>query len=421
MSKSPQPNYGIMTSIVMHLIRYIGITPINKLSYVNAALIDLNFGPTIERFGMFFLQDLHFNPHPILDEIESSDDEVVARVMKLDLKRRRRLRRAPPIVNTEPTALYPFGESPSWTTIIDALQSNPHSIIKPWIWDEVLEVNEHASGIFVQMTIDLWLSLADIMLSGDRPHPTNLKEAMECWSAHAINEALVHCHFTASNHSLKGPKTGKKHASFRDMFKIFFRPSDTLFHDHSVWKPFVKKGYLKSYHDICGWLSAQGVQEMDNALKSIFARLQCLPPASHCANGQRQTGRTWKSLQGAVEMLTNPRYYRLLRIGGRIGMKKRAATRLKISQVVLDAKLDEEHCGIPFKVGRRKTCQDKRSSRRKNFRQPPKHTQVSTDSDEEEDQLMDDDANEGDDENATNSSDDEEDDDGSDSDLSVEL
>ena len=411
----------------MHLMRYVGISPINKLRYVNAALIDLNFGPTIERFGMFFLHDLHLGPNPTLGEIESSDDQEVAHVMKLDLKNKRRLRRAPRIVNTEPTALYPFGESPSWATIVDALRSSPNDIVKPWAWDEMLEGNEHASDIFVQMTIDLWLSLADIMLSGDRPHPTNLEEAMRCWSTRAVDDVLVNCRFTASNHGLKGPQTGKKHGSFRDMFKVFYRPSATAFHNNSVWKPFVQKGYLKSYHDICARLPAQGVQDLDNALKAIFARLQCLPPATRCANGKRQTGRTWKSLQGAVEMVTNPKYYKLIRIGGRARMTERVATRLKVSQAILDAKLDEEHRGIPFDETRRRSRKKNRSSRRKNFRRPPKRTQTSPDG---EDQLFDDSAGEGDDEDESEGDDDEDDEDGSDEDeegldgdscMSIEL
>jgi hypothetical protein len=61
------------------------------------------------------------------------------------------------------------------------------------------------------------------------------------------------------------------------------------------------------------------------------------------------------------------------------------ANRIKVSKVVLDARLDEEHRGIPYNVGRRRIRKDKRTAKGRNYRRPPtKITRPDADTDEED-------------------------------------
>jgi hypothetical protein len=175
----------------MHVVRCIVVTPINKLSYLNAALIDLHYAEYIERFGMFFLPDIELDKDPVLSDLETKDDKEVERVMQLEKKKHRRHRERTRIVNTEPTARYPYGESPSWPTVVKALRDSPQTLVANWMWpDEEFCRNQEASDLFVQMTVDLWLSLSDTVLCEPNPHPTTLEEVMEAWSVQTIHKKV---------------------------------------------------------------------------------------------------------------------------------------------------------------------------------------------------------------------------------------
>jgi len=360
-----------MTSLNLHLIGHVAITPLNKLSYLNAALVDLNFGPTIEHFGMFFLHDLAIDTGT-LEGLESEDDGEVARVMKLDQKAKRTKQNASWIQNSEPNTLFPYGDSPPWETIVNALRDSPEKIIRGWIWDPTWDGHPQASRLFCQMAVDLWLIVGDKALARDRPRPTSLEQAMRVWTVTDLQETLLHSQFIASGQGLRGARMNQKQLSFRSMVDVFFPLPTKKLNDDSVWKPFVTKGYIKEFHRLARSLPAEQLEDLLKALRTIFYNLQCLPFAQSCqTQGNRKKGQIWKSAGGWVEMQTNPRFYRVLRIGKK-EVKKKTGTRLKASKAVVEARLDQEHRGIPYKMGRREYTNRQRSAKRLNYRQPPK-------------------------------------------------
>jgi hypothetical protein len=374
LSKIRPPNYGIATSVIMYLIRYVAITPINTHTYLNNALMDLNFGPHVERFGMFFLHDIDLENGVFLHGCEAEDDREVGVVMKVDQKRRRRARAAPPLVNSEPNATYPFGDSPSWNTIVQAVQESPEKILRPWSWNDVWDRNQHASALFVQMTVDLWLSVVEKRLNGPAPKPSNLEEAMRCWTLTGIQEAVIHPSFQASNSNLHGARKGKRQPQFHDFTDIVFPPPDTEFNPKSVWLPFVNKGYIKKYHTLCRRLSPSRLVSLMDVLRTIFSKLQCFPPIARCGSDGRKVGRIWRMVDGYIQLVTNSKFYKVAQIGNPEKLKKRVGGRVRAAQAVIEGRLDEVHRGIPYRLGKneaRKRQAQQKSSKKANYRKPP--------------------------------------------------
>lgn len=379
LSKIRPPNYGILTSLIMHLMRYIVITPINKLSYLNAALIDVQFGPCIERFGMFFLHDIDLDNGVILPCLEDEDDEEVKKVMKVEQKRKRKARAAPRIVNSEPSATYPYGDAPSWATIAQAVQEAPEVIMKTWVWDPEWDCYHHASNLFIQMTVNLWLTVADKQLNGSAPRPTTLEDAMATWTITAVQSTLINSVFIPSNHGLKGCRTGRKQPSFSSLVDILFPPPDSRFNPKSTWLPFVEKGYINEYHQIFPNLSSHQRDRFKSNMADLLSEIQCFPPIVRCGEGSRQVGRIWKTSNGFVEIITNPLFYKVAQIGKPERVGKKVSTRVKASQNIIEARLDEVHRGIPFKTAKRE-IQNKqkayRSWKKKNYRKPPQRKRM---------------------------------------------
>jgi hypothetical protein len=370
LSKSRPSNYGIVTSLIMHLIRNIITTPINTHSYLNAALIDLNFGPCIERFGMFFLHDIDISNNIFLPGLEQNDDDEVAKVMKLDQRARKKARTIN-FINSEPNAQYPIGDSPPWKLVVQAIQDSPETMLKAWEWSAMYDQHAQANDLFIRMTVDLWLTVVDDAMYGLPPKPTTLQEAMECWTVEAIQASFRNCTFLASSYNLRGAKTGQKHPSFRSMLSIFFPAPDAGFNANSVWQPLMDKGYIGEYHHLCKTLSERRLLEIKMGLGIIFAHLQCLPVSKRCQEGGRRCGTIWKTRNGYIELVTNSRYYKLARIGNATREKKAVRRRVKASTAVIAAKLDQEHRGIPYKVSRREYRDRQKSWKKANFRKPP--------------------------------------------------
>lgn len=381
-------NYGILTSVIMHLIRSVVITPVNTLSYLNAALIDLNFGPVIERFGMFFLHDLKIETGE-LEGLESEDDQEVVRTMELEKKRRRQARAAATIHNSEPSAAFPFGNAPSWKEIVSALENSPLEMIRFWVWDEFWSRNQEASMLFIQMTVDLMLALSDQALSGERPRPTTMEEAMRCWTAESLLQTLGHCLFVASNHGLTGARTGRKQRSFKEMVQTFFPAPDSHFNPNSIWLPFVQKGYIRQYHQRLSTKTERQQQDLEEALELIFFHLQCLPMAAACQPTGRAVGHIWKAVDGRIQLITNPIFYRLEKVGSDVTKKQRVTVRVKASNAVIEARLDQEHRGIPLKLGQARRRQQQRSAKQANYRKPPQRSGKKQQVVAEEDDAMD--------------------------------
>jgi hypothetical protein len=298
---------------------------------------------------MYFLHDLDLK-NGTLRDIESTDDPRVDYDMRsVKTQGRKTLQEANPPASSEPDAAYPYGKCPTWTTIAQAIESAPNVLMRSWTWQETWGSHYIAARLFVQMTVDLLLTLTSDTLLTPVPHPGSLEDAMQTWTVTAIQELFMQPQFTASNAKIIGGK-GKRHVSFEAMVEIFFPHPEKQLSRNSVWRPLAEKGYIREFHRRAESLSAERLHHLTNALANLFSNVQCLPPAQACGSG-RKTGRIWQARKGMVEILTNSRFYRLVRIG-KSTEQRQSTARVKASNAVVAARLDEEHRGIPYNRGR---------------------------------------------------------------------
>jgi hypothetical protein len=358
-AKIQPENYITLTYVVMHLIRYTVITPIPMVGFLKDALVDLHFGSIIDRYGIFFLQELELNGWTIW-VLQGEDCQEAKQFMKDHQPKNRRPRLEP---NTCPTATYPLGEAPSWAEVVTTMDQNPELLILGWLWDPTLGNHKRASTLFIQFTVEIWMSLLPNVFSVEEPpHPDSVEDAMETWTLRSLQETLVNPVFVASNHNLEGPISGQRSKSFRDMFKVFFPPPGTKFHPSSVWLPFVNAGYIQDYFDDLEKLSDERKGHLHQALYAIFDKLQCLPFAIRCS--EKHAGKIWDVNKGSIRFTTNPLYYRLQRIGPPNRARARAAVKVKATADLIEARLMEERGGVPVKITKRRQRDRRRGQRR---------------------------------------------------------
>ncbi|KAG8217040.1 hypothetical protein J3R82DRAFT_7369 [Butyriboletus roseoflavus] len=89
--RNPQPNHGIMSSIIVHLLRNVAFAVPAKHPHLTEALSDLSYEAIIQRFGIFFLHDLD----PETGELAS-----IAQIDNADVKFRLASRSLSPLRNT---------------------------------------------------------------------------------------------------------------------------------------------------------------------------------------------------------------------------------------------------------------------------------------------------------------------------------
>ncbi|KAH7881973.1 hypothetical protein F5I97DRAFT_1932054 [Phlebopus sp. FC_14] len=181
--KRPQSNYGIMTSIIVHLLRNVSFSIPGKHTHVIEALRDLSFEAIVQCFGMFFLQDLD----PVTGEllvIAQKDDADVAfrltsRMKKKVVKSRNYLE--PRFMPQSPEAIteYPLGEWPTWEELVHCLDEDPIRIMHCWRWNGIQTWDKYASDLFIAFTNDMWLALDPARLRNPLDTMITLQEAIK--------------------------------------------------------------------------------------------------------------------------------------------------------------------------------------------------------------------------------------------------
>jgi hypothetical protein len=333
-------NYKTLTCLIMHLIRHVAVTPVPKLTFLRRVLLDLQFNSVMEHSGMFFLHDFDFD-RGTLGDIWEDDGPEADRVMCMAKTKHCPSKR---VINTTPNSIFPLGNAPSWQEVVATMANNPELLLRPWTWDKNYGCHQRASDLFIEFTGDIWLSLNEGHLQIPMCRPENLKGAMETWTYASLAGAFKCTTFIATNHGLEGPIQGRRSSSFRDMAKIFFPPLDTDFPINSPWKQFSESGYIKLYHKVLAGTNQQFQENLDLALSFIFGKLQCLPHS--------KPGRIWNANKGSVQFLTNPLFYKLQKIGPALVKKRGSAIRLKANPIIITARLDAEHKGIPLKMAK---------------------------------------------------------------------
>jgi hypothetical protein len=335
--KDPPQNYGIMTSI-------------------------------IQRFGMFFLQDLN----PVTGElpvIAQTDDADVALKLTLRVKKVGKSRNPSgphsEQPNTEGTIEYPLGERPTWNELLNCLDKDPMRIMHSPRWISLQKWDEYASDLFISFTNDMWLALDPSRLRNRLGTATTLQEAMESWSVSHVVDNLLSVRFLPNSHGLN--KITKQCWDFSDLLDVFFPQVDEL-PPKAVWTRFSQRhGYLHTYSEYQATLSAKHFQDLNANLAELLGQAQCLPNSTQ-AGGSRH-GRLWTGSHGTIDMRTNSTCYRLKGISSEKS-KARKVARINLPSHQVITRLDEAQ-GISTKASKNRQRKEKRSAMSRNKRIPP--------------------------------------------------
>lgn len=366
--KNPQPNYGIMTSIIIHLLRNVSFVVPAKHPHLTEALRDMSYEGVIQRFGMFFLQDLD----PVTGElavISQEDNEDVAYRLASRVARNKKSRNPskPRFAqgNSDVTAKYPLGEWPTWNKLVHCLDTDPTRVFSPWRWSTIRAWDEYAADLFIAFTKDMWLALDPSRLRNHFIPATTLKEAMQSWSISHVSQSLVSVKFLSNSHGLK--KKTKRCQDFADLVDTFFPEADAL-PSKAVWSRFTQRhGYLHMYLEYKETLSDEQFLDIKRNLGELLGHTQSLPNSTK--SSKSSLGRLWSGSHGTVDMLTNSKTYRIKGIGSE-KQTARKVMRINLPSYQVVTRLDEVQ-GISTRASKNIRQRQKRSATSRNKRKPP--------------------------------------------------
>lgn len=376
------PNRGVLTSLLCHLIREVSSTDLIPAAHVRQSLALLQAQTVMNSFGALFLHTLNFDIEVIIPELQEFDDEAVLRSLKFSRGKPRRTRRQGPQQLNLPSVQYPLGPAPAWSEVMQAIDCDPTGFVDPFICPTWLDVNEVASRLFMQFTVQLYALLNDEWTLESTISPLDsLQDAMMFWTLEGMQKHLARVAFTATNGGLRGSIHGHKELSFRARASIFF-PSffDNNIRKGSQWHVFTgQMGYIRHYHSTLESCTEEEAADLHTALEDIFSYVQVLPFAS--APTQDGHGTVWSRQGERVRIVVNPAYYKMDKIGSG-PTKRRGGPQLTIGATKFLKKLAEgSRIGIPdiqalhrVHNNLRKVANKSRSTNALNKRKPPKTT-----------------------------------------------
>ncbi|TDL13495.1 hypothetical protein BD410DRAFT_735307, partial [Rickenella mellea] len=284
----PQPtNLAIVSSVLMHMVRALTITPVVMKAYISAALKDLHQGEKMDTWGIFFLKCLDLQDHKVLPDVEKDDDphilqDFVGAIAQRTLAQRRMAQYAKQkgIVNDS----YPIGQNPTWEELESEVKNMPQRIMGDWDWDNACDAHADAARLFVKMSKSFWEKgfQKDHFLPAIQINITCLEDAMKSWSIQSIINSVISPHFLASNANYPGSsKRGKQDVPFEKLREqLYFCPPSTATKPNTKWRYLVEGGYLRDYHQYIRDHTPEDVWALDRALNTIFMKIQCLPSSS---------------------------------------------------------------------------------------------------------------------------------------------
>lgn len=309
MSRSRPSNFGLSTTIIMHLIRTVCHAPEVRMAHLKRALTALHFEGSSARFGMFFLHSMSFE-QGFIDDIEWEDDSQCKAYYEKNVPKASRRRKAviPQRHRYADPMEFPLGRTPTWLQWNDGMAQEPQLMVNLWsynkVWGDALD--QEVAGLFLLFTRHYIGSLRQELLTSGIPVVDDLKQAMNVWTVKELRKLVVNPFFVPSSHGLCGKTAGAKDTAFGERVKSFFpKPKPDL--QKTVWKPFLQVGYLHRYHLICTDKSKK--RSFDQALAGIFSQLQCLPVMT-------PNKMLWKtSAQGDIHFVVNSNYFKLEGVG----------------------------------------------------------------------------------------------------------
>jgi hypothetical protein len=377
LAKLHPENYGTLSAIVLHLMRHVMVTPSNVPGYVVKALQILNYDSVVDRFGMFFVDDLDPSDMERLNiNLGAKDGDQIKREYKTALKAihgvkpkrpQRNLALASPYASTQ----YPWGEAVSWSLLQQLCKDCPTELLRPFDFANIdlsPDRSEAVENLFITFTRQAWLGVQESFVPAAlRPDPADLEEAINVWTCQRVLQLLPNrSTFLPSTFGLEGaPKRKGQGVSFESLRVTFFPLQGATF-KASIWKDYASgSGYIKTYWDYIenNKDEPDAIEELHSGLEEVFRHLQCLPQM------QNDHSIIWHGSDGSVCFLTNSLYYRVKSISSRERAGQEGAQRPQVSSAELQRRL-EPNRPANNQLKRRKL--EERSRRSKDFREPPR-------------------------------------------------
>lgn len=358
------------------------VTSSKIASYVGSALNRLHQGGVIERFGMFFVDDLDPNNMECINinlGVEDSCDVIRDHKAALAARCPAKTKNGGGIQLTEShiTDDHPWGETISWGLLQKLCKHHPVDFLRKFKFQETdfgsgpVDVIEAIETVFIDFTREAWLSIHESFLpAGVRPHPNNLQDSMEVWTCQDILTRLGgRCTFFPSSYGFDvTPKAKDSDVSFKALRSLFFPSPDQSFKENTIWAGYSEKnGYIGKYWDVLEAYKdyPDKVHALHQGLDDIFEQVQCLPKTMAGSN-------LWHATQGSVCFLINSSYYRIKAISTTTIKSHLGPQRPQVSTAELRKRLDPYNSTAKK---RKRNTNNKRSMKQKNVRKPPKKRQ----------------------------------------------
>ena len=199
---------------------------------------------------------------------------------------------------------------------------------------------------------------------------------------------------------------GRPSMSFSERRTVYF-PEEGGPELQKAWKRLGEApGYIFKYQRARRGLDGEGKARLDECMEELLGLCQCLPDSVRGKTG----GWVWKVEKKKITVLSNPRYYRMRRIGrmgsrtGKVQGLRAAPAHRSVKSTAIAMMVHEE---VPEEVARRayratrgrgKEKQDRRSGKSKNRRKVPEKKKVEVESEDSSEEGDDDEEEEEDDE-----------------------
>jgi hypothetical protein len=361
-------NYGLITSILSHMLQHTGVSAVTTDGDVVRALADVRFQEIKQRFGCFFLHNLDIEKGSLPD-IEATDPPGVLWALKG--------KKAVP-EKDPPEATNGTDQSSArfitWEVLCSSLNTKgpTGAVIKSFTWHPKFLEFSVAEELFRDFTYQFWrLTLGSAFEVLKHP-PISMRQAMELWTLQSINLRIKHgveYSLVPSSDELKGavPEKSQPHR-FGSLRLRFFPEPGTSVHPKSCWGALFKSGYVGKYHKALGGLGDAG-ESLKHALDGIFRNLQLLPFNPGLPSTPAPL---WRNKKAVFTLLVNSVYIEVLeRTIKRAEVRVRGSGNRKLMSRPQVMKMLQEGQGDPHLPKK----QSQRRGRAKNWRQPPRPKQ----------------------------------------------
>src|SRR6202044_150437 len=120
LSQAPVHNHGIMTAILLHIMRHTFVNPQRLPTFLRSNLRALRYEETSATFGMFFLHNLDLRVSH-LPEIDEADCDEVRQLMGHKMQKKKKMGEVYKDSDGVESPDFPLGPNPSWERVVNIL------------------------------------------------------------------------------------------------------------------------------------------------------------------------------------------------------------------------------------------------------------------------------------------------------------